>query len=62
MFPLMLVRKANTVEGNSMRCVIMPPTQPILHVTDHVTMTSLYANLLQKISAGKDHLCQITLN
>ena len=25
-------------------------------------MTSLYASLLQMISTGKDHLCQITLN
>ena len=33
-----------------------------MHVTDGVTVTSLSASLLQKISVATDHLCQIALN
>jgi len=32
------------------------------HITDCVTVTSLAASLLQKISVATDHLCQIMLN
>jgi hypothetical protein len=33
-----------------------------IHVTDGMTVTSLSASLLNKISVAMDHLCQITMN
>jgi len=34
----------------------------LIHVTDGLTVMSLSASLLQKISAATDRLCQIALN
>jgi len=31
-------------------------------MTDSTTVTSLSANLLQKINSATDHLCQVMLN
>jgi len=62
-FSLMLARKANDVEEETMWNVWLNfHHNQSLHVTDIVTVMSLSASLLQKVSAATDHLCQITLN
>ena len=62
-FSLILLTKANAVEvaTTSAVCLYRQFNQSI-HVTDGMTVTSLAAVLLRKISVAMDHICQITLN
>ena len=56
----MLVRKADTVEEETKWAEWITST-----INPHMwqlTGMSLYASLLQEISAATDHLCQIVLN
>jgi len=59
----MLVRKAGAAEEKTKWTVWLYHQcgQPI-HMTDGMTMVSLYATVLQKINVAMDHLCQIALN
>ena len=60
---LTLVRKTNAVEEETTWAASFYH-QPNLtiHVTDGVTVTSLYASLQHKTSAARNRLCQIALN
>jgi hypothetical protein len=59
-FSLILVRKANAVDDETKRGYITNGES--MQVTVGVTVTSLSASLLHKISAATDRLCQIPLN
>jgi len=58
----MFVTKAIAVEEETKRATWLchQLNQP-MYMTNGVTVTSLSASLLQKISAAIDHICQITL-
>ena len=62
-FSFMLVRRAIAVEGK-INCALLFYRQcnQSVHVTDGMTMMSLSASLLQKISVTMDYLWQIMLN
>jgi hypothetical protein len=58
-----LVRKANAVEEETKWATwLCHQHHQSIHVTDGVTVTSLPASLLQKMSVTTDRLCQITLH
>ena len=62
-FSLMLVIKANVVEKETGWAKwFYDQHNQFIHMTDGMTVTSLSASLLQKISAAKDFVCQIVLN
>jgi hypothetical protein len=60
-FSLILVTKANAVEGETTSSVWLYH-QHNPNVTDGMTVTSLSANLQHKTGVARDLLCQITLN
>jgi len=57
-FSLILVRKANTASA----MWLYHQCNETIHMTDGMTMMSLFAILQHKTSAARDHLCQIALN
>jgi hypothetical protein len=58
-----LVRKASAVEEETkLTAWLYHQRNQSINVTDGVTVTSLPCNLLQKISATTDRICQIALN
>jgi hypothetical protein len=60
---LMLVRKANPVEEETIRTAwLYHQRNQYIHVTDGVPVASLSPSLLQKISAATYRLCQIASN
>jgi hypothetical protein len=62
-FSLMLVRKANVVEKEAKLAKwLYHQHNQFIHMADGMTVKSLSASLLQKISVAKDFLCQIMLN
>ena len=61
-FSLMLVRKANAVEEETTYAAwLYHQRNQSTHMTDGMTVTSLSASLLQKISAAMDCLYQIVI-
>jgi hypothetical protein len=58
-FSFLLVRRAKAVEEKIICAVLF---YSVIHVTDGMTVMSLSASLLQKISVTMDCLCQIMLN
>jgi hypothetical protein len=62
-FLLILVMKANAVEGGTTSAMwLYHQRNQTIHVTDGVTVTSLSASLQHKTQAAMDHICQIILN
>ena len=59
----MLIRNVSVVEEETTWAVcLFHQCNQSVHVTDGVTVTSLFTSLLQKISTDVDCLCQIALN
>jgi hypothetical protein len=62
-FSVILVAKANAVEGGTTSSVLWYHQHyQATHVTDGVTVTTLSTNLKHKTSAAREWLCQIMLN
>jgi hypothetical protein len=61
-FSLMLVRKDNAVEKETKWAAwLYHQCNQSIHVTDGMTVMSLFPSLLQKISVATNRLCQIVL-